>query len=108
MNHEAADVPADPVVERPNWFISQVLLLLVRSLLLWIVIPLAVLVWPLLVPRLERMGVGFRQYLGWVDFNLIVFLQRVVFRPLMRQRDNYVSLESIATIAHRVRFTDPF
>jgi hypothetical protein len=62
---------------------AGVVLLLVRGLLLWLVIPIASLVWLVLCVWLLRKGVGLRQFLGWVDLNSVAFLQRSILRPFV-------------------------
>jgi len=57
--------------EQRNPVVGGLLVLLVRGVLLWLVVPLAALVWLFVAIPLRRSGVRFLQYLGWVDLNLL-------------------------------------
>lgn len=78
---------------------GQLVMLLLRGLLLWVVIPIAVLSWIVLGP-ITTASLG--ACVGWFDLNLIVFLQRVVLRPLTRESPvSWVPLSKMKTTEHR-------
>lgn len=54
----------------------------------------------------ETQGVGLRQFLGWVDLNLMAFLSRIVLRPLFRDPVPWIGWREMAHVTHRVRFID--
>ncbi len=87
--------------------VRGLLLLAIRGALLWIVVPVAVVVWlggaPWLLPRRVTLGV----FLGWVDLNLLAFLERGLMRPLFRTRSPWSPVGEIAHTTHRIRFADP-
>ena len=66
---------------------AGVAVLLVRGVLLWVVVPLAVASWLLLAIVLRRRGVTLGKFLGWVDLNLVAFLGRTILRPIVRAPD---------------------
>ncbi|WP_157373092.1 hypothetical protein [Agromyces sp. Root81] len=80
--------------------IGQFLMLVLRGLLLWAVIPLAALSWIVLGP-LTAASLG--ACVGWFDLNLIVLLQRFVLRPFVRDLElSWVPLSKMKTTEHRV------
>lgn len=93
--------------DRRNSVVGGLAVLMVRGVLVWIVVPAAALAWILIGFRLRRRGVGFSQYLGWVDVNLIALLQRTVLRPLVRSPLAHVPAREMPTVAHRLRAVDP-
>jgi hypothetical protein len=82
-------------------------LLLVRGVLLWAVVPAAFCVWMIVSLRPGRRRVGVGRFVGWVDLNLIAFLERGVLRPLFPTRAEWVGWSGMATVTHRVRLLDP-
>jgi hypothetical protein len=92
---------------RRNSFIAGLLLLLVRGVLLWVVIPIAICAWPFVYPRLRKKGVGFGQFLGWVDLNLMASLSQTVLRPLFRAPVEWVAWREMPEVTHRVAWNDP-
>ncbi len=93
--------------QRRNSIVVGVLVLLTRSFLLWIVIPVWSVVWLARAISLHRRGITYGQYLGWVDLNLIAFLQRGVFRPLVRWPAPFVPSSEMPSVTHRISRTDP-
>ncbi|GIT78832.1 hypothetical protein LLS1_05010 [Leifsonia sp. LS1] len=57
---------------------------LLRSVLLWVVVPVAFLLWLVLLLWLWA-KVPLRGWIRWVDYNMIVTLCRTVLSPLMRE-----------------------
>jgi hypothetical protein len=82
------------------------MLLLIRGVLLWLVVPLAVLLWVILAGQLRRRGVGLGRFLGWVDLNLIAFLQRTALRPFFAEPIQWISPRGMSTVTHRLRWLD--
>jgi hypothetical protein len=58
-------------------------LLVLRGVLLWLAVPLALVPWPAAWPFLRRRSVPFAQFLGWVYLNLVAGIERCVLRPLI-------------------------
>jgi hypothetical protein len=97
---------ADP--ERRNSIVGGLMILFARGLLLWIVVPIGTVGRIFAELWLRRSGVRFLQYLGWIDLNLIAFLQRVVFRPLVRRPSDFVPARKMSSMTHRLRAIDPY
>lgn len=80
--------------------LGQLVMLLVRGLLLWIVVPLAAVSWTVLGP-ITTASLG--ACIGWFDLNLFVLLHRVVVRPLSREPAlAWVPLGEMKTTEHRI------
>ena len=77
-------------------------LLLVRGVLLWIVAPLAFALWLALSPWLLVKKVGPGRFLGWVDLNLIAFLQRSVARPFFPEPAPWTPVSTLPAVTHRI------
>jgi len=90
-----------------NSVVGGIAVLFVRGLLLWLVVPMAAIVWPILALWLRRGGVTFGGYLGWLDLNLISCLQRTILRPLVRAPVDWVPARDMARVVHRLRAVDP-
>jgi len=86
--------------------LGGLLAFLIRGVLLWLVVPVAALVWLFVGHSLRRRGVVFWQYVGWVDLYLIWFLQNTVLRPLYRRTLARPRVRDIPTTNHRVRYLD--
>lgn len=92
--------------ERRNSVVAGLLLLLLRGILLWVVVPLSVCVWPFVYIPLRRSRVRLGQFLGWVDLNLMAALSQIVLRPLFRDPVPWVAWGEMAGVTHRVRLID--
>jgi len=66
--------------------ITGVILLVARGVLLWLVVPAAVLGWLVGWPYWNRRNATFGQVVGWADLNLVAALQRGPLRPLVVNR----------------------
>lgn len=86
---------------------DRLALLALRGLLLWLVVPAAVLCWVPLAFWLRRKHVSFARFLGWVDLNFIAALQRSILRPLFRQPLPWTPVRSMPHVTHRVAWLDP-
>jgi hypothetical protein len=60
-----------------------VLLILIRSVLLWILVPVAFVVWVFGGPWLWRKGPT-NKFVRWADYNTTVTLMRTILRPLTK------------------------
>jgi hypothetical protein len=86
-----------------GWF----LILSVRGLLLWLVVPFAFLAWLLVHRRWQKASL--RQTLSWYDANLVGILVNGPFRMLIRPdlRPELVTLSAMSKIApHRISLID--
>ena len=62
-------------------FLAGILLLTVRGVLLWVVLPVGCVAWVLGALRLHQRGITIGQFLGWIDINLIALIQHSLLRP---------------------------
>jgi hypothetical protein len=97
----------EPVEGRRNSVVGGLLVLVVRGVLLWIVMPVALVVWPFIRVSQRSARVTFGQYLGWVDLNLIACVQRIATPLLVRHPIAWTSARDMSEITHRLRATDP-
>jgi len=91
--------------QKGRLIVGGLLLLVCRGLLLWIVVPLSVLAWP--VAALLSRGVTLGKWLGWVDLNLVSLLQRTIFRRFFSDPVPRVPFAEIQSVRHRIGWTDP-
>jgi len=85
-------------------------LLLVRGLFLWLVVPLAFLLWLVLTPvraLRRRSFVSPGKVIGWADLNLTAALGQVLIRPFGRRVD-FTPWSSLPLVDHRVSVVDPW
>ncbi len=92
----------------PRRLVGMLVLLAVRGLLLWLVVPPAVLFWPLLVVPLRKRGLRLGQFLGWLDLNLISALQRSIGRAFFDTPIPWTPLSAAAGLSHRIHMLDAF
>jgi hypothetical protein len=90
-----------------NSIAGGVVVLVLRGVLLWLVVPIAVLAWPIVRSRLRKSGVSLGQYLGWIDLNLVACLQRLATPILVRHPIAWTPRANLAQVTHRLRATDP-
>lgn len=83
------------------------LLLLIRGVLLWLVVPASLLWWVFAWPFLRRRQVRLSQLLGWVDLNLVAAIECTLLRPLVRSRLAWTPVSAMPTVKHRIGFLDP-
>lgn len=91
--------PADPDP------LTGVVLLVIRGFLLWFLVPISVLIWLVgaiwLVPRGATLG----RFLGWIDNNFIIVLERTVLRPFFDEPTHpWIRFADISKVTHRLRF----
>jgi hypothetical protein len=90
-------------------FFSGFLLLTVRGLLLWVVLPLGCVAGVLVAPWLHKRGIKFGQFLGWIDINLIALVQRSLLRPFYRKvPPPWVPATEMSGVKHRVGMIDVY
>ena len=86
------------------WF----LLLLIRGFLLWLVVPVATVVWCAGAYWFIRDDASLGKFLGLVDNNLLIVIERSILRPLFEKpTHSWIPYANIAEVAHRVGFLDP-
>jgi hypothetical protein len=88
-------------------FVGGLILLIVRGLLLWMVVPLGVLAWPLVVVPSRKRGVRLGQFLGWLDLNVTSAIQRTIARPFFEAPIAWTPFDAAASSTHRIRLLDP-
>lgn len=85
--------------------LGQLVLLIVRGLLLWALVPLAALAWIVLGPLT---GAALGACVGWVDLNLTALLHRIVAAPITGEPSpRLVPLARMATTEHRFSLLGP-
>jgi hypothetical protein len=90
-----------------NSLAAKLVLVFLRGVLLWPVVPVATVSWLFLWIGLRRRGVSFGQFLGWVDLILIAALSRTVLRPLFRAPPRWVPVKDMPQVTHRLQALDP-
>jgi len=87
-----------------HWATALVLLTL-RGVLLWIVMPVGVVAWLFLHSWIQRAALG--ECLAWYDVNLIAFLQRVLLRPFIPEPTvAWVPAKGMTDVTRKVRLLD--
>jgi hypothetical protein len=100
----------NPMNDGSSWkrIVGGLMLLTVRGLLLWAVVPIGLLLtWPLVVVPSRSRGVGLGQYLGWLDLNLISAIQRTIARPFFDAPISWTSFDAATVLTHRIGLIDP-
>jgi hypothetical protein len=92
----------------PRRFVGTLVLLAVRGLLLWLIVPPALLLWPFLVVPLRKRGVSLGQFLGWLDLNLISAIQRSLGQRFFETPIPWTPFRAAAGLSHRVHMLDAF
>ena len=83
-------------------------LLGIRSVLLWFVVPIAFIVWSVGLFWLWG-GAALRPFVRLVDWNVSVALCRSLLRPLMRAPlPKWVCLQNASTLSNQVKFMEYF
>ena len=86
----------------PDEAVAGALLVLLRGILLWILVPGGVIVW---LSFVGWSGVTLGNFLGWLDYNVIVLLQKSVFRPWLGHTGlQRVPWARIRELKHRINF----
>ena len=85
---------------------GTLVLIAARGLLLWLIVPPVLLLWPLLAIPLRRRGIDVGQFLGWLDLNLISAIQRTLAHPFYDAPIPWTPLSAAAGVRHRIHMTD--
>lgn len=80
-------------------------LLIIRGVALWLVVPVSVLTYPAIRVLGNRVTVA--QTMGWADLNLIALLQRAFPRRAFPNRVSFVGWRAMASVTHRISLIDP-
>ena len=91
---------------RPQLYWATALVLLtIRGVLLWIVMPVGFVAWLFFHSWIQRAALG--ECLAWYDVNLIAFLQRVLLRPFITEPTvAWVPVRGMTDVTHRVKPRD--
>jgi hypothetical protein len=104
-------VTGDPTPPaRPKGFrgvVALISLLLVRGILLWVVVPVALIFWLALWPVLRFHRVRLGQFLGWIDLNLVALIERTILRPMVPAPFPWTPARALPNITHRIGPFDP-
>jgi hypothetical protein len=91
---------------RPG-IVGSVLLLVLRGVLLWVVVPLTFVVWLLAIAWTIPRHISLGHMLGWVDINFTMILIRGPLRPFFREAPmDWIPLRDMAGVRHRIQFFD--
>jgi hypothetical protein len=101
------DVPRQALAYMRWPWLSGLVLLAVRGVLLWVLVPFAAIWWAAGWPLWHRRGVRLGQLIGWCDLNLISAIQRSVLRPFTRSPAPWAPLKALPAVVHRVNLFDP-
>jgi hypothetical protein len=84
------------------------LLLWIRGLLLWILLPVATLLWLLRWPYtvLRRRPLKLGAVLGWADLNLVVILKLSILRSFKLGPARFIPWREVAAVDHRPNLLD--
>ena len=93
----------------PLGVLGAFLLLTVRGVLLWLIIPVGALVWLLTLQAARKKPVSLGAYLGWLDNNIVFVLVRGPFRLSFPDSPvTWIPASARFTVTHRIRFFDLF
>jgi len=87
--------------------VRGVMLLLVRGILLWLLVPAGACVWLIAAVPVWRRQVGLGQFLGWLDLNLVALLERTILRPFFRTPRTWTPWQDVDAVGHHIGFLDP-
>ena len=88
-------------------FFCGIVLLTLRGVLLWLVLPLGCVAWLFVAPWLHKRDVKIGQFLGWIDHNVIALIQRSLLRPFYRDAAQpWLSTRNMSSVEHRVGMGD--
>jgi len=84
-------------------------LMVIRGIALWLLVPIGFFVWILVSPWLVPRAVGLSKFVGWIDLNFAAFLQRVILRPFFATLSlPWVPFRDACNLRHRVSFRFDF
>lgn len=83
------------------------LLLVIRGLLLWLLVPTGFLIWMVTLQWALRNRVSLGSFLGWLDNNLVYGLQRGPLRLFFRKPTvRWIPAKCRSEVTHRIRGVD--
>lgn len=96
-------------ISKENDPLALLVLLFIRGVLLWLLVPLGFVVWVLGAVWLIGRGATLGKFLGWLDSNFIIILERTLLRPFFAEPTHpWVPFADIAGVTHRVGPLDLF
>lgn len=91
---------------KPVGAVAGMTLLVVRGALLYVLVPAGILAWIGYSSWALRVNLG--QWLGWLDLNMVAFLERVPLRPLFPEPTvRWWHAREIPDVTHRISVLDP-
>lgn len=98
------------MTRRPNLpALPALLLLVIRGIALWLLVPLAFLFWIVAFPWIFRCSTSLPQFVTWVDVNFCVSLLRGPLRALVPEpRAGWLPLSRIRELTARTGMKDFF
>jgi hypothetical protein len=89
--------------------VGGLLLLFVRGLLLWIVVPIGFIAWAATCPWQIKRKVALGQFFGWIDSNMIIAIERSVLRPFFAAPTHrWVPIKDRDQVKNRIGVLDLF
>lgn len=86
---------------------ASFLLLVVRGVLLWLMVPIGSLIWMVTFQWTGTNRVSLGSFLGWVDNNLVYVLQRGPLRPFFpKPTVRWIRTRGRSEVTHRVHGID--
>ena len=87
--------------------VAKLVLLVIRGVLLWLVIPLGLVLWLVTFQWIGKRAVTLGAFLGWLDNNLVYLLQRGLLRPWFPVATvTWIRARDRSRTIHRVRGMD--
>jgi hypothetical protein len=83
----------------------SILIFTIRSVLLWVLVPVFTMYWIILLPFPVTRGVGLSQFLGWADWNLVSVLERL-FGHLIAEPLRRIPISKASTVQNRIGMAD--
>ncbi len=93
----------------PMKAVGGFVVLLVRGVLLWVLVPVVSVAWVLSFPLARLLGhrVALGQALGWADLNMTALLQRGLPTAVLSKRLPFVPWREMGQVSHRIQMLDP-
>lgn len=89
------------------YWATALVLLTIRGVLLWIVMPVGFVAWLFFHSWIQRAALG--ECLAWYDVNLIAFIQRVLLRLLITEPTvEWVPARGMTDVTQRVKLRDVY
>lgn len=79
-------------------------LVLIRALLLWVLIPFGFIFYLLTLPWVLRRSSSLGQFLGWLDLNMCIAIERGPLRPFVpKPLPAWISSREMKGVTHRIQ-----